>query len=156
MNLNTAASIVMPGSREEVFDFACANETFERNLRPHGLIAGVEKAEMFEGQALAADSWRRISLTDGVVIEELILDYDRPTKHRYRWTGGLKAPNSWLVRSGEGCWDFSEVSGGTRIDWSYVFELTSPLAYPLALVARASYKSWMNHGLEAMRANFVG
>ena len=119
------------------------------------MIPGIKKCEMFEGHALAADSWRRVTLTDGVVLEEVILDYDRPDTHRYRWTGGLKAPNSWLVRSGEGCWDFSDADDGTRIDWSSEFELTSPLAYPFALVARVSYMSWMKHGLEAMRSELA-
>lgn len=155
MKVTTATSIIIPGPREEVFDFACANDTYERNLQRHGLIAGVMKAEMFDGHVLATDAWRRVHLTDGIVLEELILAYDRPSKHQYRWTGGLKAPNSWLVRSGEGCWDFREADGGTRIDWSYEFGLTSPLAYPLILPALASYKSWMNHGLEAIRADFV-
>lgn len=155
MKVTTDTSIIIPGSREEVFDFACANETYERNLKPHGLIAGVKKAEMFDGHALAEDSLRRISLTDGVVLEEVILEYDRPTRHRYRWSGGLKPPNAWLVRSGEGCWVFSDAGAGTRIDWSYAFELTTPLAYPMALVALASYKSWMKRGLEAIRADFT-
>ena len=30
-----------------------ANDTYERNLRPRGPIAGMKKAEMFEGQPLA-------------------------------------------------------------------------------------------------------
>ena len=156
MNISTSTSIVIPKPREEVFHFACANETFERNLHPRGLIAGVDKVEMFEGHALAEGSWRRVWMTDGTVLEEVILDYDPPVKHRYRWTGGVKPPFSLLIRSGTGCWDFSEVDGGTRIDWGYVFELKSPLAYPLALPIMPLFKSWLKQSLEAMRSELVG
>ena len=71
MNISTSTSILIPRPREEVFHFACANDTYERTLRPRGPIAGIDKAEMFEGQALAEGSWRRISMTDGSVLESL-------------------------------------------------------------------------------------
>jgi hypothetical protein len=152
MNISTSASIVIPRPRPEVFAFACDNATYEQTLRPRGLIAGIDKADMFEGHALAEGSWRRISLTDGSVIDEVILDYDPPVKHRYRWTEGIKPPFSFLVRSGTGCWDFSEVDGGTRIDWSYVFELKSPLAYPALLLIVPLFRGWLKQGLEAIRS----
>ena len=153
MNISTSSSIVIPRPRPEVFAFACDNGTYERNLRPRGLIAGIEKAEMFEGHDLAEGSWRCISLTDGSVIDEVILDYVPPSKHRYRWTSGIKPPFSFLVRSGTGCWDFSEVDGGTRIDWGYVFELKSPLAYPVLLLIVPLFKGWLKQGLEAIRSD---
>jgi hypothetical protein len=153
MNISTSSSIVIPRPRPEVFAFACDNGTYERNLRPRGLIAGIEKAEMFEGHDLAEGSWRRISLTDGSVIDEVILDYVPPSKHRYRWTSGIKPPFSFLVRSGTGCWDFSEVDGGTRIDWGYVFELKSPLAYPVLLLIVPLFEGWLKQGLEAIRSD---
>lgn len=151
MNISTSSSVVIPKPREEVFAHACANETIERTLRPLGPIAGIAKAEMFEGQELAEGSWRRILMTDGAVLEEIILDYDPPRRHRYRWTKGVKPPFSFLVRSGTGCWDFTEVAGGTRIDWGYVFELKSPLAYPVLLLIVPLFKAWLKQGLEAIR-----
>jgi hypothetical protein len=71
MNISTSTAIVIPRSRKEVFHFACANDTDERTLHPRGLIAGIDKAEMLEGQALAEGSRRRISMTDGGVLEGL-------------------------------------------------------------------------------------
>jgi uncharacterized protein YndB with AHSA1/START domain len=155
MEISTAASTVIPRPREEVFQFACANATFERHLRPRGPIAGIEKAEMFEGQPLAEGSWRRISMTDGSVLEEVILDYVPPSLHRYRWTKGIKPPFSWLVRSGTGRWDFTEVDGGTRIDWGYVFELKSPLFYPLLLLIVPIFRGWLQRGLDSIRSELV-
>jgi len=102
MNISTSTSIVIPRPREEVFTFACSNDTYERTLRPRGLIAGIDKAEMFEGHALAEGSWRRISMTDGSVLDEVILEYAPPSKHRYRWTSwqkqGLQAIRAELAR----------------------------------------------------------
>ncbi len=155
MNISTGASIIVPRPRAEVFASACDNRTYERTLRPRGLIAGIAKAEMFEGQALAEGSWRRITMTDGAVLDEVILDYDPPAKHRYRWTKGVKPPFSFLVRSGTGAWDFAEVDGGTRIDWNYVFELKSPLAYPFVLLIVPLFNGWMKQGLSAMRSEMT-
>lgn len=155
MNISTSSSIVISRPREQVFAFACANDTYERNLRPRGPIAGIKKAEMFEGQPLAEGSWRRIFMTDGSVIEELVLDYAPPELHRYRWTSGIKPPFSWLVRSGTGRWDFTEVDGGTRIDWGYVFELRSPLAYPMLLLIVPLFRGWLKQGLESIRSELV-
>ena len=150
MELSTETSIVIPKPREEVFDFCTDDENTARTLRPLGPIAGVAKVQMHEGQRLETGAHRTITMTDGVSLEEEILDYTRPTRHQYRWVGGIKPPFAWLVRSGTGCWEFSEVSGGTRVVWSYVFELRSALAYPLALPIIALFKRWMAQGLGAI------
>jgi len=114
MELSTETSVVIPKPREEVFDFCTDDENTARTLRPLGPIAGVAKIQMHEGQSLETGARRTITMTDGVALVEEILDYTRPTRHQYRWVGGIKPPFAWLVRSGTGCWEFSEVSGGTR------------------------------------------
>ena len=151
MDISASASVIVPRSREEVFAFSTANDTYERNLRPLGPIAGIEKAEMTDGQPLAEGSWRRISLTDGSVLSEVILEHVPPMRHRYRWTDGIKPPFSLLVRSGTGTWEFTEVTSGTRIDWGYVFELKSPLAYPVLLFIQPLFRAWLKKGLESIR-----
>jgi len=155
MKLSTETFIVIPKPREEVFDFCTDDENTARTLRPLGPIAGVAKIQMHEGQSLETGAHRTITMTDGVVLEEEILDYTRPTRHQYRWVGGIKPPFAWLVRSGTGCWEFSEVSGGTRIVWSYVFELRSALAYPLALPINSLFKRWMAQGLGTIAAEMA-
>jgi len=76
-------------------------------------------------------------------------------RHSYGWTGGVKPPFSLLVRSGGGNWDFTETEGGTRIVWTYTFDLTSPLAYPLAMPILWLFKSWLQQGLDAIRAELL-
>lgn len=150
MNVSTSASIVVPKSREEVFDFCCSNETFERHLEARMPVAGVQRAEFFDGHSLKAGDHRRITLTDGSVLDEEILDYTPPALHRYRWSKGLKGPFALLVRSGTGTWDFSEVDGGTRINWSYDFALKSALAYPLALPIMPLFRAWLKQSLQSI------
>lgn len=155
MNISTAASIVIPKPREEVFDFAVSDDMFESSLRPLGPIAGIAKSQMHEGHVLETGAHRRLTMTDGVVLEEEIIDFTRPSRHEYQWIGGLKPPFSLIARSGRGSWVFTEVEGGTRIDFSYAFELTSPLAYPAAAVVVAFFKRWMMQGLNAIKAELV-
>jgi hypothetical protein len=155
MKLSTETSVVIPNPRGEVFDFCTDDENTARTLRPLGPIAGVTKVEMHEGQSLETGAHRTITMTDGVTLEEEILDYTRPIRHQYRWVGDIKPPFAWLVRSGTGCWEFLEVSGGTRVVWSYVFELRSALAYPLALPIISLFKRWMAQGLGAIAAEIA-
>ena len=156
MNITTSASIVIPRPREEVFDFCCRNDTYARHLRARGPVAGVQRAEFFDGHSLKAGDHRRIALTDGSVLDEEILDYAPPALHRYRWSKGLRGPFALLVRSGTGTWDFSEVEGGTRIDWGYDFALKSALAYPLALPIMPLFRAWLKRSLESIDEELSG
>jgi hypothetical protein len=95
---------------------------------------------------------RRIELTDGSVMGEELLAFERPLRHAYRWTDPPALPLSLLVRRGTGDWTFTPEAGGTRIAWSYRFELTSPLAWPLAALVALLFRRWMAQGLAELRA----
>jgi len=150
MQIRTSATIDIAGPREAVFDFACACDTYMKLFRSRGSIAGVAKAEMIDGAPLAAGARRRIELSDGAVLEEDVLAFDRPNRHTYRWSRGLRTPAKFLVRSGEGDWTFSEHEGRTRIDWTYAFELTTPIVYPAVLIMRGQFRRWMAQQLQAI------
>ena len=154
-SITTSASVTIPRPREEVFAFAADSENTPRTIRARGPFAGIRKIEMHEGHELATGSKRRIFMTDGSVLDETILEYDPPLRHRYGWTGGVKPPFSLLVRSGTGQWDFTETDDGTRIVWSYTFGLTSPLAYPLAMPIAWLFKGYLQQGLDAVRAELL-
>jgi len=154
-DISTSASVLIPRPREEVFARATDSTNTPQTLRQSGPFAGIRKVEMHEGQSLAKGSRRRVFMTDGTVLEEVILDYDPPLRHRYRWTGGAKFPFSLLVRSGTGNWDFIEAEGGTRVVWTYTFGLTSPLAYPFAIPIVLLFKGWLQKGLDAVRDELV-
>jgi uncharacterized protein YndB with AHSA1/START domain len=154
-NISTSASVLIPRPRAEVFAVATDSTNAAEVLRSRGPFAGVTKVELHEGQTLATGARRRVSMTDGTVLEEVILDYDPPQRHRYGWTDGAKFPFSLLIRSGTGNWDFIEEESGTRIVWTYTFGLTSPLAYPLAIPIARLFKGWLQQGLDAIRAKIV-
>lgn len=153
MEISTQTLAIIQRPREEVFDFCTKDDTYERLLRPLGPIAGVATSRMHPGQILETGSRRTITTTNGMLLDEEILDHTRPARHQYRWVGGVEPPFSWLVRSGTGCWEFSQVDGGTRVDWSYVFELRSGLAYPFALPIIVLFRRWMAQGLDAIAAD---
>jgi hypothetical protein len=152
MQLSARAEIEIARPCEATFDFAAANESFPRVLLPFGPLPGITGVEWLDGALEPKPGARRlIHLSDGTTIGEELLTYDRPTRHRYRWSNPPAGPLSWLVRSGEGDWSFAPVDGGTRIVWRYRFGLTSALAAPLAWPIVLLFQRWMQRGLTRIR-----
>jgi uncharacterized protein YndB with AHSA1/START domain len=149
MELRTRAAVNVPRPREQVYDFATTNEGLARVLKKLGPIPGIASAEFVSGGGLVAGAQRNVSMTDGSVIEEEILEAERPRVHRYRWLRGLRPPFSLMVRTGEACWTFRDGErGGTDIEWTYVFQLRSPLAVPVAAPTIMLFRRWMQRGLD--------
>jgi hypothetical protein len=140
MQLTVVEELQMRCPAEAVFDFATTPANLPQFLQKWGPIAGVTAAELQDGV-------RRVTLTDGVVLDEEILANERPSHHAYRWQGGLRPPFAWLVRTGSAEWTFRPDGAATTMVWSYVFELTSPLAAPLAALALVLFRRWMRAGL---------
>ncbi len=155
MRISERAEIHVPRPVEQVFDFSVACETFPRVLHPLGPIAGIAKAEMVDAVSPRTGARRRIHMTDGSAIEELLVAFDRPKRHRYRWLNRPAPPFSWLVRGGESDWTFAPSDGGTSIVWVYSFDLTTPLAYPLAAPIAFLFRRWMMRGLFRIRSDLT-
>ena len=155
MQLATRAEVHVPLPPERVFDVAVACETFPRILRPLGPIPGIAQARMLDAPGPATGARRRIELTDGSSLDEELLAVERPSRHTYRWLGPPARPLGLLVRRGTGDWSFVPEAGGTRVVWSYRFELSSPLAAPLAWPVVLLFRRWMAAGLEALRAELA-
>jgi uncharacterized protein YndB with AHSA1/START domain len=156
MELRTRAQITISRPCEQVFDFAVANESLARVLEKLGPIPGVARIEYVGDGRLVPGAVRRVSMTDGSVLEEEVLEVERPRVHRYRWGRGLRPPFSYLVRTGEGCWTFIETERGTDVEWLYTFQLRSPLAAPVAAAVLLLFRRWMQAGLRRMRAELAG
>jgi hypothetical protein len=150
MQVQTRARIEIPLLPERAFDLAVADETFPRTLRGYGPIPGLARVETVGG-APVAGATRRVSMTDDSVIVEELLEHERPRRHRYRWLEPPAPPFSLLVRSAEGDWKFSPAGAGTSIEWTYRFELTSPLVLPLAAPVVWLFRRWMERGLARLR-----
>jgi uncharacterized protein YndB with AHSA1/START domain len=154
VKLEVSASRVIGAPTEKVFDFAVAAENLPRILTGFGPIPGIASIEMLDGAALATGARRRVRLSDGSEIFEEVTALDRPRRHSYRWLNAPAPPFSLLVRRAEADWMFTAAAQGTRVDWTYRFELTSPLAAVPAAVAMMLFKHWMQRGLERI-APFV-
>jgi hypothetical protein len=150
VQLKVHASHDIAAPPEKVFDFAVALENLPRILQGYGPIPGIVAIELLPDgpRPLATGSKRRVRMSDQSEILEEVLTLDRPHRHGYRWLNAPAPPFSLLVRRGEAEWLFAASSRGTRVDWTYTFELTSPLAAPLAAVVMVLFKRWMQRGLE--------
>jgi hypothetical protein len=79
----------------------------------------------------AVGSTRQLVSADRSRLTERIVAWEPPRLHRYV-LGGFAAPLAWLVRAGTAEWRLAERDGGTSVQWTYDFELGTPLAWPLA------------------------
>jgi hypothetical protein len=153
MQIEAYARVELDVTPEEGFDLAADYRNFARFLRRNSVIPGIERAEMVAGAEPGKGAHRRITLSDGNVLEEEILVFDRPARHAYRWLHPPAWPFSMIVRGGEGSWSFtrSERGPGTTLVWKYRFELRSILAYPVGVLVVVLFRRWMAQGLERIR-----
>lgn len=154
VQLHVHTTVEVDAAPERVFDFLSGPDVFVRVLRPFGPIPGLTSVELLDGaSALGAGVRRRVHMTDDTTLDEQVVDHDRPRRQRYRWGHPPQGPFGLLIRGAEADWTFHASPRGTRIDWDYSFELSSPLAAPLALLVLAIFKRWMQRGLgEVQRA----
>jgi len=149
MKVRVRVEVEVARGPADVYDIAVFG--FPRLLRAAGPIPGIAKAEMVDGASVEPGRRRLVTMTDGSLVLEEILDAERPRRHRYRWVHPPAFPFSLLVRRGEADWTFSPSRAGTRVTWTYALELTTPLAYPLALPMLAFFRRWMALGLSRLR-----
>ena len=154
MQLEARAQVEIAAPPEAVFDVGADHRNFARFIHAFGPIPGIASSRMHADAVPAAGAHRDVHMSDGSTIEEVILAFDRPSRHGYRWLRAPAGPFSLIVRAGEGEFRFEPTHGGraTRVCWTYTFELTSPLVYPIALVARVLFERWMDRALVALRA----
>lgn len=142
MKIQSKAAIEIKASPEKVFDYATNLENLPKVFKGYGVIPAICKAEIADGGEMQQGVTRRITNSDGSIIDEEILTLKRPTKQTYRLVKGFKPPFSYLVKSGGGDWTFTptpNTTNSTFITWEFYFELTSPLAYPIMAFIMSSY-----------------
>lgn len=95
---------------------------------------------------------RTVTDARGTRMTETILAWEPPSHHRYELTGFV-APMSWLVTRGVADWRFAKEDDGTRIVWTYDFELTRPLAVLAAWpLLRVMFQGAMKLALQSVKA----
>ena len=141
MAVTTEVAETIDAPPEVVFDLGTPAEMLPRLFRGYGPIPGIAKAEIVGGGELKAGAIRRITNTDGSVIDEEIIELRRPEKHVYRLIRGFKFPFSLLVRGADSDWTFSAAGAGTRVAWRFSFVPTTPLVSPVVgLIARRFFR----------------
>jgi uncharacterized protein YndB with AHSA1/START domain len=151
MAIEAHAEIEIPKPVDEVFALATSCAGFPRFLLRMGPIPAVASAVLVDAAEPKPGGRRRLVLGDGSTMEEEILAFDRPSRHRYRWGAPPAPPFSWLVRGAEGDWTFSPEGAGTRVRWTYRFEPASSLAALFARPVVLLFQRWMQRGLERLR-----
>jgi hypothetical protein len=146
MKLSTRVEQEFARSPDEVFDLIVDPLRFPEWLKDVGPIPGVVRAEPMGEGPQKVGSKRRIETSDGGAVVEEVFALDRPRHHRYRWEKP-KFPFSLIVKSGEGDWHFHPAGRGTRVEWEYTFELTSPLMYLTAKLVVVLFRRWMRVNL---------
>jgi uncharacterized protein YndB with AHSA1/START domain len=151
MQVHTCASTEIPAAPERVFDLLVDYGNCAQFFRRWGPIPGVVSCVAIDENGDGRPR-RKLKLTDGSTHEEEILVLERPHCFRYRWLNAPAAPLNLVICTAETRWDFQEIraGGGTRVIWTYHFEVTSPFAYPAALVLRALFNRWMVQALRRL------
>lgn len=157
MQVQTRAAVSVSAPRERAFVLATDLGNFHRYFKGSGPIPAVLKVVWRPGTHPVSGAIRDVHNSDGSVIAEELLELSPPERHRYRLTGGFKPPFSLLVDFAEGDWRFARENGGTRIVWTYVFVLRSPLALlVVAPIVHIFFRRAMQNCLNAMREDLSG
>jgi hypothetical protein len=153
MHLDARIELTVAYRPEQVFDLVGDHRNFPRTIAKTALVPGVVSSEPLPGSAeRGVGSRRRLTLTDGTFMDEEVIAFERPSEHSYRWLKSPPMPIGLIVRGAQGSWRFAPDAQGTRIDWCYRFELTSPLALPFALPLVAAFKAWMRKSADCVQA----
>lgn len=151
--VSTSATVIVPhGDAYDVFDYSIDLDAVPEYFVGYGPVPAIRSLEMIDGAKPIVGEARRIKLADGNLLREEIVVLERPRRHAYRVTG-YAAPFSKLVKAGHGDWTFETVDGGVRVTWTYVYELTSALAWPLAWpLVKWPMRKAMQRGLDRIAA----
>lgn len=114
---------------EAVYLLTLDAQRFPALFAGFGPIPGLRKITL--NGPLAVGATRDLEDKSGLVLNERIDLLEPGRRHAYTLSG-LHPPLAWLARLGHADWHFMPSNAGTRVVWTYDFELTSPLAWPLA------------------------
>jgi len=154
MQLQTTAMVHIPYAPDEVFAYCMDPENLVASFEGGGPVPPIEHAE-FVGGECKVGAVRRVRMGDGSVLTEEIVGHEPPARHRYSIVG-FKAPLSFLATEGGSLWRFDATGKGTEVHWDATYELTSPIAYPIAaLVVKRFVATAMQACLENLRKNMM-
>lgn len=153
MDIKTQVSVDIARGREEVFAQATAPGTLPRIFRGKGPIPGVKAVELVGGgDVIKAGSVRHLQMTDGSVLDENFVEFERPSAFAYQMTG-LRPPLSLLVSAAGGRWVYTGDDKSTRITWTYTCVPRNLLIAPVtALLIKVFMNAAMGACLQQLKA----
>lgn len=129
MSIRLRAQRRIAAPAEAVYALALDAERFPAVFTGYGPIPGLRRITLHGEPAVGAT--RDVEDNAGVVMHERIDALEPGRRHAYTLSG-LQAPFAWLVRAGHADWTFTPAGAATHVVFSYAFELTGALAWPLA------------------------
>lgn len=129
MNVNLLAERRIYAMPELAYRLALDPERFPPLFPGFGPIPALRRMALHGAPAVG--TLRDVEDVDGVVMQERIDALEPDRRHAYTLSG-LKPPLSLLVRRGAADWTFGICGEGVHVRWVYAFELTTPLAWPVA------------------------
>ncbi|MBT6179770.1 MAG: SRPBCC family protein [Deltaproteobacteria bacterium] len=150
--VETHVDILIPSDRDAAFALMSDLDQFPTFFTGFGPIPKVVRCELVSPLPVAVGSKRLISNGDGSVLEEIVEIHEDGKEQRYRIEKGFVPPFSFLIAAAVGHWTFESEAQGTRVGWTYRFELTSSLARPIAgFIVHVFFKRAMMRCLGNMR-----
>jgi hypothetical protein len=121
---------------ERVFERAFLDVTQMMRANPPRPLPRARRIELV-GAKPEVGAIRRVHLTTGHAVDEVIIALEAPTRFAYRIANGWGDPFDRWVASTQGEHLLSARDGGTEIVWRGVMTATSPAALPLVKALRA-------------------
>ncbi len=131
MDAVSIACEVVLAKPDRVFDFVTDVDVLPRVFTGCGPIPSIQAAEIVGGGEMAEGAVRRVTNSDGSVIDERITALRRGELQEYTLESGFVPPVSYMVHSGKGRWTFEPYDEGTQITWRFAFVPTSIVFWPL-------------------------
>ena len=148
MNIRLRAQRRIAASADAVYALAIDAQRFPAVFTGYGPIPGLRRITLHGDPAVGTT--RDVEDNAGVVMRERIDALEPGRRHAYTLSG-LKPPFAWLVRVGHADWTFAPAGNATDVAFGYEFELTSPLAWPLAApLLRVFMRGAMQRCLDGM------
>lgn len=149
VQISVSANVDAPLAR--VFDTAASIDP-RALIRKHGPLPAIVDTDANGAPWSAIGQVRRHSLSDHSSVREELTAFAHASTFSYRLTDftGAVAP---LLREARADWHFTQSAWGrTRIDWTYVFTATGPLAEPfLWFVVKLFWPGYLHEALARVK-----